>query len=122
MILIMKLIVIFILIILFPFQKAKADAVTRAAFSYSQRAFFSYPENRAMKRKAEKYAYSFLPFKKERVVLIGGLGFAIYSGNISTKNFKNLSVGFLGWNMSPELSLNTRTGQMFALISLDKQF
>ena len=113
--------IITISLVVFSFQ-SKADAVTRAALNYGQRALFSYPATNRFKKDAEKYLFSLLPVNKEKIAIIGGLGFAIYSGGISTRNFKNMSVGVLGWNVSPELSLNTKTGQMFALVSINKQF
>lgn len=113
--------IITIFLVVFSFQ-SKADAITRAALNYGQRALLSYPTVNKLKKNTEKYIFSFLPADKEKMAVIGGLGFAIYSGSISTRNFKNMNIGVLGWNVSPELSLNTKTGQMFALVSINKQF
>lgn len=112
----------FLIILLNLPYVCRADAVSRAAMRYGQRALFSYPITRKFKRDTEKYLFSFLPVDKEKLAIIGGVGFALISGSISTRNFKNLRVGVLGWNVSPELAMNIRTGQAFALISLNKEF
>lgn len=114
----------FFILILFglSISKAKADAVTRAAFKYSSQAIFSYPETKKMRKNAETHFYSFLPIKRDKAALIGGAMMVAYTGRISTRNFKNMSVGVMGWNVSPELSLNTKNGETFALISINKQF
>jgi hypothetical protein len=114
-------IIVGVFLIIFSFQ-SKADAVTKAAFNYGQKALFSYPIANKFRKDTEKYLLSFIPINKENIAIVGGVGFAIYSGSISTRNFKNLSVGVMGWNMFPELSLNTKTGKIFALISINKQF
>ena len=116
----MKWILCFIL--LFISRPSKADAVYRAAMRYGQRAFFSYPATRKIRRDTEKYLFSLIPIERDTLFMVGGVCFTLLSGNLSTRSFNNLRVGVLGWNVSPELAMNIRTGQAFALISLNKEF
>lgn len=110
-----------ILLFIIPFD-SKADAVTRAAFKYAQRALFAYPAPKKLRKSAERYVFSLLPVEKENVIMVGGIGYALASGSISTKNFNNLRFGVMGWNVSPELNFNFRNNEMFSLISINKEF
>jgi hypothetical protein len=114
--------ILLILSISLPCELFAASSETAQAIKLGQKAFFSYPMTKKFKKDTEKYLFSFLPVSKDKAAIIGGVGFALASGQISTKNFNNLRIGFFGWNMTPELSLNTKTGQTFALISLNKEF
>lgn len=116
----MKMVLLILLIVL-P-KITLADAVTRAALRNGQKALFSYPVTRKFKKDTEKYLFSFLPIEKEKVAIFGGIGLALASGSVSTKNFNNLRVGVMGWSVAPEISYNTRNGQMFALVGVSKDF
>lgn len=110
-------------IFLFIFSlKARSDATTNLAFKQSQIAFFSYPSTRKFRKDTEKYLFSFIPMEKDKVAIVAGVGFALTQGNISTKNFSNLKVNLLGWDVSPELNLNFRSGQTYSLIKIGKEF
>jgi hypothetical protein len=111
------------LIYIITFSKfTLADAVTRAALSNGQKALFSYPITRKFKKDTEKYLFSFLPMEKDKIAIVGGIGLALVSGSISTRNFRNLSVGFLGWRVAPEINFNIRSGQLFTLVGISKDF
>lgn len=112
---------LFVFLIVFSF-KSKAGSASKAAISYGQKALFSYPAPNKIRKNAEKFIFSLLPVEKDKIAIVGGVGLAIASGSISTKNFKNLRFGFMGWNVSPELNINTRNGEMFTLISVNKEF
>lgn len=99
-----------------------ADAVSDAAIRHGQKALFSYPVANKFRKDTEKYLFSFLPIEKNKAIIFGGVGLALATGNVSTRNFKNLRVNMLGWNVAPEISFNTRNGQMFTLVGISKDF
>lgn len=116
----MKMVLLVLLIVL-P-KITLADAVTSAALRNGQKALFSYSVTRKFKKDTEKYLFSFLPIEKEKVAIFGGIGLALASGSVSTRNFNNLRIGMMGWSVAPEISFNTRNGQMFALVGVSKDF
>jgi len=99
-----------------------ADAVSDAAIKNGQKALFSYPVANRFRKDTEKYLFSFLPIEKNKAIVFGGIGMALVTGSVSTRNFKNLKVNMLGWSVAPEVSFNTRNGQMFTLIGISKEF
>jgi hypothetical protein len=103
-------------------SSALADAVSDAAIRHGQKALFSYPVANRFRKDTEKYLFSFLPIEKNRAIMFGGIGMVLVTGNVSTRNFKNLRVNMLGWNVAPEINFNTRNGQMFALVGISKDF
>lgn len=114
--------VVFLIFLLILSFKAKSDITTSPAFKQSQLAFFSYSSTRKLRKDTERYLFSFIPMEKDKVAVVAGVGFALAQGNISTKNFSNLKINLLGWDVSPELNLNFRSGQTYSLIKIGKEF